>query len=63
MLRRSVIRYLARSIFNPLTIAFEIAYITVLTGLGSGAVAGAYRAIVSPHTGEDSTPSVETALA
>ena len=49
------------SAINPLTILFEIAYITVLMGLGSGAVAGAYRAIVSPHTGEDTTPPVETA--
>jgi len=48
---------------NPLTIPFEIAYITVLTGLGSGAVAGAYRAIVSPHAGEDTTPPAESAHA
>ena len=49
------------SAINPLTILFEIAYITVLTGISTGAIAGAYRAIVPSHPGQGTKPPVETA--
>ena len=44
---------------NPLLILLDIAYFTVLAGLGAGAIAGAYNAIVPAKSGEDETPPAE----
>lgn len=45
---------------NPLTIVVDIAYFTVLAGLGTGAIAGAYRAIVPSGAGQQPAPLTET---
>lgn len=53
---RNAIHQLSAAV-SPLMILLDIAYLTVLAGLGAGAVAGAYRAIVPSESGENIPPT------